>query len=188
MAYSKGDWKKEFDEAIRFHQQAINGDKQAAKKAYEILKKVKLKAVNHPLVEAYYGSSSALIARDHPDLMEKMNLAKRGLKALDNAVKADPMNSEIRILRGNVAFRLPEMYFKRTKTAIEDFQFLTKGYEDKKINISKEQYCEYLLKLGNAYKTLGDSQNAEDTWEVLLKMNNSKYKKLIEQARKNGGV
>ncbi|PMC39189.1 hypothetical protein CJ195_04425 [Bacillus sp. UMB0899] len=188
MAYVKNEWKKEFDEAIKFHQQAIDGNKQAAKKAYEILKKVKLKAVNHALVEAYFGSSSALIARDHHDLMEKMNLAKRGLKALDNAVKAEPNNTEIRILRGNVAFRLPEQYFKRTKTAIEDFQFLTKGFKEKKNKISKEQYSEFLLKLGSAYKAIGDSENAENTWEELLKMNSSKYKKLIEQARKNGGV
>ncbi|WP_078431241.1 hypothetical protein [Metabacillus halosaccharovorans] len=187
MAYSKGDWKKEFQEAIQLHQQAIDGDKQAAKKAYEILKKVKLKTANHALIEAYYGSSSALIARDHPDLIEKMNLAKRGLKVLDQAVKTEPSNSEIRVLRGNVAFRLPETYFKKTKTAIEDFQFLIKEYEDKRNNISKEQYSELLLNLGIAYKTLGDNQNAENIWGKLLKMNNSKYKKLIEKARKNGG-
>lgn len=116
-----------------------------------------------------------------------MNLAKRGLKALDQAIKAEPNNSEIRVLRGNVAFRLPEIYFKRTKTAIEDFQFLIKGYEDKRNNISKEQYSEFLLNLGIAYKTLGDNQNAENIWGKLLKMNNSKYKKIIEKARKNGG-
>ncbi|WP_051475580.1 hypothetical protein [Bacillus sp. J37] len=187
MAYSKGDWKKDFQEAIQLHQQAIDGDKQAAKKAYEILKKVKLKTVNHALIDAYFGSSSALIARDHPDLIEKMNLAKRGLKVLDQAVKAEPNNSEIRVLRGNVAFRLPETYFKRTKTAIEDFHFLIKEYENNRNNISKEQYSEFLLNLGSAYKNLGDNQNAENIWGKLLKMNNSKYKKLIEKARKNGG-
>ncbi|PGT78948.1 lipopolysaccharide assembly protein LapB [Bacillus sp. AFS040349] len=187
MTYQKGDWEKDFEEAVKLHQKAIDGDQQAAKKAYDILKKIKLQAMNYSIVEAYFGSSSALIARDHPDLIEKMNLAKRGLKALDKAVKAEPNHTEIRILRANVAYRLPEMYFKRTKTAIEDFQFLISDYEKKKTDISKDQYCEFLLNLGSSYQTIGDSENAENTWEKLLKINSGKYKKLVEQARKTGG-
>ncbi len=188
MVNAKGEWKKEFEKAVHLHQLAINGDKQAAKQAYDLLKKIRLQTVNNALVDAYFGSSSALIARDHPDLMEKMNLAKRGLKALDNAVKADPNNVEIRILRGNVAYRLPEMYFRRTKTAIEDFQFLVDGYEGKKNKISKNQYCEFLLNLGNSYQVIGESQKADTTWDKLLKINSSKFKKLVDELRKNGGV
>lgn len=187
LTYQKGDWKQDFEEAVKLHQKAIDGDQQAAKKAYDILKKIKLQAMNHSIVEAYFGSSSALIARDHPDLIEKMNLAKRGLKALDKAVKAEPNHTEIRMLRANVAYRLPEMYFKRTKTAIEDFQFLISDYEKKKTDISKDQYCEFLLNLGSSYQTIGDSENAENTWEKLLKINSGKYKKLVEQARNSGG-
>jgi tetratricopeptide (TPR) repeat protein len=187
LATGKNDWEKDFAKAITLHKKGINGDKQAAQKAYESLKNIKLQVNNHPLVEAYFGSSSALIARDHTNINEKSNYGKRGIKALDQAIKLDGDNVEIRLLRGNVALRLPEVYFKRTKTAIEDFNYLIKAYENNNRDISKDQYHEILLKLGKAYQTVGDSKRAEETWNKLLSLNNSKYKKLVAEAKKTGG-
>jgi tetratricopeptide (TPR) repeat protein len=109
------------------------------------------------------------------------------MKALDQAIKLEGNNVEIRMLRGNVAYRLPEVYFKRTKTAIEDFQYLIKAFEGNNRDISKEQYYEILLKLGASYKTVGNSQRAEETWNKLLSLNNSKYKTLVEKAKSTGG-
>jgi tetratricopeptide (TPR) repeat protein len=187
MGTGNTNWKKDLDKAVALHKKAINGDKQAAQKAYETLKNIKLQVNNHSLVEAYFGSSSALIARDSTDLIDKTNYAIRGMKALDQAIKLDGNNVEIRMLRGNVAHRLPEAYFKRTKTAIEDFQYLIKVFEGNNRDISKEQYYEILLKLGAAYKTVGNSQRAEETWNKLLSLNNSKYKTLVEKAKSTGG-
>ncbi|APH04762.1 tetratricopeptide repeat protein [Bacillus weihaiensis] len=186
MVQKKGDWKKEFEEAEKLHNKAIKGDKEAAKKAYTILKQIKQVSLNDSKVEALYGSSSALVARDQMDLIEKTNLAKRGLKSLDKAVATEPKNIDFRILRGNVAFRLPEMYFKRTKTAIEDFEFLIKEYESKKTNLNSEQYYEFLLNLGTSYNTLGKSNEAEKVWNKLVKMNPS-FKPIIENVKRNGG-
>ena len=187
MGTGNTNWKKDLDKAVALHKKAINGDKQAAQKAYETLKNIKLQVNNHSLVEAYFGSSSALIARDSTDLIDKTNYAIRGMKALDQAIKLDGNNVEIRMLRGNVAHRLPEVHFKRTKTAIEDFQYLIKAFEGNNRDISKEQYYEILLKLGAAYKTVGNSQSAEETWNKLLSLNNSKYKTLVEKAKSTGG-
>ncbi|TXC93128.1 hypothetical protein FS935_02745 [Metabacillus litoralis] len=183
----KEDWKEDFKEAVALHQKAIDGDKEAAKKAHAILKKLKTDVINNPTIEAYFGSASALVAKDHIDLIEKMNLAKRGLKELDKAVKAEPKNYEFRLLRGNVAFRLPEMYFKRTKTAIEDFQFLISEYKSRNKNITKNLFCEILLNLGKCYQTLGEFEKADQAWNQLLKENNRKYKTLVENAKRNGG-
>ncbi|WP_226666617.1 tetratricopeptide repeat protein [Metabacillus litoralis] len=187
MAIDKGNWEKDFKEAVALHQKAIDGDKEAAQKAHNILKKIKPVVTNNPLIEAYYGSSAALVARDHIDLIEKMNLAKRGLKSLDKAVTSEPNNLEIRLLRGNVAFRLPEIYFKKTKTAIEDFQFLINEYEKKNKNITKDQYCEILLNLGKSYQTLSKFDDADKVWNKLLKLNSRKYKTHVENAKRNGG-
>lgn len=184
---NKEDWKEDLKAAVALHQKAIEGDKEAAKKALTILKKLKTDVINNPTIEAYFGSASALVAKDHIDLIEKMNLAKRGLKALDKAVKAEPENYEFRLLRGNVAFRLPEMYFKRTKTAIEDFQFLISEYKSRNKNITKNLYCEILLNLGKCYQTLGDFEKADQAWNQLLKENNRKYNTLVENAKRNGG-
>ncbi|MBP3950808.1 hypothetical protein [Bacillus suaedae] len=172
----------EFKEAITLHQKGINGDKKAAEKAFKQLKELKLMNHNDPLIEAYYGSASALVARDHANLMEKTNYAKRGMKALDHAVTKDSSNMEIRMLRGNVAFRLPEMHFKRTSTAIEDFLYLIAAYEKEKGKgtITKDQYEDILFKLGKAYKNSNEDQKAKDVW-TKLSSKNPKYKKQIEK-------
>lgn len=183
----KEEWKEDFKEAVALHQKAIEGDKEAAQKAYSVLKKLKTDVINNPRIEAYFGSASALVARDHIDLIEKMNLAKRGLKSLDKAVKAEPENYEFRLLRGNVAFRLPEMYFKKTKTAIEDFQFLVNEYNSKNTNITKNLYCEILFNLGKCYQALGEFDKADQAWNQLLKENSRKFKTLVENAKRNGG-
>ena len=188
MYFGLENWKESFQEAISLHKKGIEGDKESVEKAYKLLKQIKLQERDHALVEAYLGSITALIARDHPNLMEKSKFAKKGLRLLDQSVQKDPKHLDIRKLRGYVCYRLPEMFFKRTQTAIEDFTFIIDHYEqtiDK--GISREFYYQILFDLGMAYRNMGNETEAVSIWDKLQKIStDSKYLNLVKKAKEEG--
>jgi tetratricopeptide (TPR) repeat protein len=181
-------WEESFQEVITLHKVGIKGDTESVEKAYQLIKKIKLQVRDNALVDAYYGSITALIARDHPNLIEKSKLAKKGLRSLDQSVQKDPNLIDIRILRGYVCYRLPEMFFKRTQTAIEDFTFLIDHYEQNKSKeISREFYFQLLFDLGMAYRNIGNETKAVSKWDKLEKLStDSKYLNLVKEAKGEG--
>ena len=68
------------------------------------------------------------MGRDETNLTKRMKYALSGLKLI-LLLSSRLISSLVRFLRGNVCYRLPEMYFHRTGTAIEDFKFLVDLYE-----------------------------------------------------------
>lgn len=183
--HSHNDYKsydKDLSEAIKLHELGVKGDKEAVKKCYELLKGLYEKKRGNYLVEAYFGSSVALVARDALNPNERFKLALEGLKHLDNAVSNSPNDIKIRMLRANVCLRLPEMYFHRTETAIEDFENLISRYEKNNSLFSKDTYLKIMFDLGVAYKNLKRIKEAHSTWEKLLTLApDTKYKELIRQ-------
>lgn len=182
-----------FAEAIELHKRGLQGDKEAVVKAHELLAKVKELLPENNLVEAYYGSAITLLGRDAIDPMERFKKAVKGLKILDGAVSRDPENIEIRILRGNVCYRLPETYFHRTATAVEDFSYLVSRYEQDPSVFSQDYYCQLLYNLGAANKNLGRNQEANSIWQKLLSVaGETKYKELLSregvQGVQNSGI
>jgi tetratricopeptide (TPR) repeat protein len=175
-------WKDVFSEAVKLHMQGVEGDKEAAQKAYQLMEKVRELASNNNLVEAYYGSASTLLARDIVDPMEKLKKATRGLKILDISVSKEPDNTEIRILRAYVCSRIPENFFHRSVLAIEDFNYLLGRYEKVPSIFSKQMYWKILYELGQAYKNVGKIQEARKTWEKLLSdTTDAKYRGLLKE-------
>jgi len=171
-----------FAEAIELHKRGLQGDKDAVGKAHELLAKVKEMLPENNLVEAYYGSAITLLGRDAIDPMERFKKAVKGLKILDGAVSRDPENIEIRILRGNVCYRLPETYFHRTATAVEDFSYLVSRYEQDPSVFSQDYYFQLLYDLGAANKNLGRNEEADSAWQKLLSVaGETKYKELLSQ-------
>ncbi|MFZ5644240.1 MAG: tetratricopeptide repeat protein [Bacillota bacterium] len=176
------DWKVLLDKAICLHKLGVEGDKEAVREAYDILGKVHELAPDNNYAEAYYGSATCLLGRDVADPMEKFNKAIRGLKILDRCVAREPGNVEIRTLRAKVCYRLPERYFHRTETAIEDFTYMADICEKEAGVFPQEFYCQVLYDLGASYKRLGRNSEAESTWQKLLKSTSDpKYLKLIEK-------
>lgn len=170
-----------FDQAVKLHDRGVEGDAEAVKKAYSLLTTLRLRAPQNALVEAYYGSVTALLGRDAIDPNERFQKAMKGLKTLDRAVATDPGNVQIRILRAYVGYRLPEMYFHRTKTAIEDFSYLVSRYEKDPGVFSREFYWQLLYDLGAAYKRLEQHREADATWSRLLSIaEDPKYKNLLQ--------
>jgi len=171
-----------FAQAVKMYYLGIDGDKEAVIKAHELFKKLYKENSNNHLIEAYYGSATALLGRDVIDPTERFKKVLKGNKILDHAVASDPENHEIRILRGYVSYRLPEMYFHRTTKAVEDFNYLVSQYEQDSSIFSREFYWQLLFDLGTAYKTLEQENEAESTWTKLLSLTTDpKYRELLKQ-------
>lgn len=125
--------------------------------------------------------------RDSSDTGEMFTNSIKSMKLFDDAVNRAPDNIEIRLLRGNHSYRLPEAFFKRTATAVTDFEYLIKRYEQDGSAFSKELYNNLLYVLGKAYQQMGMQSEAKTTWNKLAKTsNNPKYKSLVsEELQKN---
>lgn len=174
-------WEPLFEEAKELHQKAVDGDEKAVKEVFKQLKEIRKKAPSNNLVEAYYGSTIALLGRDASDTMDRFRLVRKGMKILDSAVQKEPNNTEIRILRGYVSYNIPEMYFQRTSTAIEDFEFLISQYEKDSSIFSENMFWKLLYDLGVSYKRVEKPDNSKRTFVKLLKQEPSQeYKELVE--------
>lgn len=172
---------KLFAEGVKLHELGIQGDKNAVKKAYDIFKKLHETDPQDLVSEAYLGSVTSLLGRDSIDPNQKLKLALQGLKILDKVILKDPQNIEIRSIRAYVNFNLPEMFFHRTASAIEDFNTLISLYEHNNNTLTKEFYCQVLYDLGIAYKRLGKKEQTQGVWAKLSQV--TKDPKIIERLK-----
>ncbi|CAG7650264.1 hypothetical protein PAESOLCIP111_06043 [Paenibacillus solanacearum] len=166
--------KKPLEEVKKLHAKGVDGDKKAAKNANEKLAKLREAEPSDALIEAYYGSSLALLARDAAKPLEKADKAQEGLDALNRAVKLDPGHKEIRLLRANVCVRLPESYFQCSRTAIEDFTFLLDRYKENSSYLSHKQVSEILRQLSTAYQNAGNPAEASAVLQRLAQHKSAK--------------
>ncbi|HHU33526.1 MAG: tetratricopeptide repeat protein [Zhaonellaceae bacterium] len=149
-------------EAIKLHDKgALENDKEAVIKAHALLKKLSRANPEDPVVNAYYGSAVTLMARDGSDPIRRMKDVKKGLSILDGVVSNAPDVIQARILRGNVCFRLPETMFRRNSTAVEDFNYLIKRYEQNNSVFSQDFYLQLLDNLSQAYKNVGRNEESK---------------------------
>lgn len=155
------------EDAIKLHEDGIKGNKVAVKKAYTALKELHEQQPADLKIKSYYGSATTLLARDASSVTDKMKYALEGLKHLDQVVESSPDFIPARMLRGNVAYRLPELYFQRTATAIEDFRYLLDVTESDDSILSEQEYVEMLKNLVEAYKRVNQSENAKIYQEKL---------------------
>jgi hypothetical protein len=112
------------EQVIPLHKDAMKGNKKAVQDMHQLLKRVRSDYPGHPLADAYHGITMLLFARDKTTPLDKLRWSKAGLKLLDGAVSAAPQDGRIRLLRGRTVYRLPEKYFHRAHTVIEDYTFL----------------------------------------------------------------
>ncbi|WP_027085916.1 tetratricopeptide repeat protein [Cohnella panacarvi] len=163
-------FKTRLDEAIKRHGKGIQGDRQAAADAYAQLSELRKADPNDALTEAYYGSSLALTARDETRILDKADKANQGLASLDRAVAMAPGNAVIRLIRANVCLRLPEDFFGRTQTAINDFSELLARNEKKPGFLTPVQHKEALQGLAKAYESIGKLNQARSIRQQLSQL------------------
>jgi tetratricopeptide (TPR) repeat protein len=99
-------------------------------------------------------------------------------------VNSSPDDVRIRLLRAYQSFRLPEAFFRRTASAIADFEYLAGRYEKDSSVFSRETYHQILYDLGVAQRRLGMQEESSRVWKKLLSLRpNAKYKAMIEKER-----
>lgn len=175
----------QFEEAIALYKKGLEGDSDAVKKSYEILNDLNSTYPDNTLTQAYFGCLTTLLGRDELDPNKRFTWVMKGLKDLDKAVAKEPNNVEIRNLRGHVCLRLPEIYFHRTSTAVEDFTHLVSRYEKDNSIMSEEMYYEILFDLGTAYKGINKVLEAQKIWDKLLDA--TKDPKYVNWVKRAGG-
>lgn len=167
--------------AVRLHNEGVAGNKEAVQKAQAQFKSLHEQYPGSAKVNAYYGSTLALTARDSHRPSERLNLAKQALTLLDEAVAAEPEERSHRMLRGKIAYRLPEPFFHRTDTAIEDYAVLIDHELTNPGSLDRKTYVQLVYELGEAYYRTQRPKEAKLCWSMLPKLTDDE--KLIQLAR-----
>jgi len=131
---------------IASHQLAVLKVKGASDDAVRYLKKATELAPDDAMLLAYLGSAYAMAGRDSSFVINKISNVNKGLNYLDKAVKKDPKNLTIRLIRAGVAYKLPSM-FSRKSTAENDYLFY--------VNKAKTGTTVDSLRLAEVYFALG---------------------------------
>jgi tetratricopeptide (TPR) repeat protein len=164
--------------------EGAKGNVTAVQEANLLLGRLRLDYPDHPLAEAYHGSIKLLIARDKTNPLERFKWAKNGLKLLDKAVSAAPHDSRVRYLRGRSAYRLPEKYFQRTRTVIEDYCFLIDQelLQEGHLGAMGISYSKLTYELGEAYRRIGRNEAAARCWKKLEQQTQDpEFRELLRQ-------
>lgn len=161
-----------FADAVRLHEEGRAGNKEAVRKARAELQSLYELHPEDANVKAYYGSALTLAARDFANSFERLRLAKQGLSLLDEAVAGDPNNRLFRMMRGKIAYRLPEAIFHRTETAIKDFAVLIDAEMQRPGTLDAATYATLVYELGDAYSRTKRSAEARVCWKHLKNISN----------------
>ncbi|WP_227551646.1 hypothetical protein [Metabacillus sediminilitoris] len=164
----------QFEEGKKVLMKGVDGDKKSVKNAYEIFLKLRNIEPDNALIEAYYGSTLALLGRDAVQPLEKADKAQEGLDSLNQAISMDPNQKEIRMLRANVCLRLPESFFHCTQTAIEDYSFLLERYKKDPSYLTNTQVRGIMEDLSTAYKNVGKLSEANEVLQRLKQFTSKK--------------
>ncbi|WP_235179278.1 tetratricopeptide repeat protein [Bacillus cihuensis] len=154
-------------QVISLHKDALGGNKKAVQDMHQLLEQARSDYPGYPLLDAYYGITLLLIARDKTSPLSRLKGSKAGLKLLDGAVSAAPQDSRIRLLRGRAAYRLPEEHFHRAQTVIEDYTFLIDREMHEEGFLETEKYLQLIYELGEVYCRIGRNQAAIMCWKKL---------------------
>ncbi|MEK3884497.1 hypothetical protein [Paenibacillus sp. PL2-23] len=156
-----------FRRAIEQHNLGVGGDSAAVVGAIALLEPLYRQHPGHALIAAYYGSALVLSARDKSGMTEKFRTAAMGMKLLDEAVAASPQDRVVRLLRGRNAYNLPEQYFQRSGTAIEDYTFIVNQHWSGERPLDTEAYAKLVYELGDACARIGRNADAAGWWARL---------------------
>jgi hypothetical protein len=110
-------------QVVARYQKAWGGDKKEARSLTDDLERWMKDEPNNYLLMAYLGSVYALDSRDAWIGPGKLSYLRKGAAELDEAVKADPSNPAIRLLRAMNYYELPAMLGKH-RAAHDDFAYL----------------------------------------------------------------
>jgi tetratricopeptide (TPR) repeat protein len=144
---------------IVYYAAALKDSKAYSKKAIQYLDQTYQKKPEDAEVLCCLGSTYTLLAKDSSDLSSITSNVNKGIGFMDKAVRMDPDNITIRMIRANNSRNLPK-FLNRRSVAYEDFEHLVSLFE-KKPNVSPSLKASVYQNLAALYKEDGDAAKAQ---------------------------
>jgi tetratricopeptide (TPR) repeat protein len=157
---------------IVYYAAALKDSKTYAKKAIQYLEQAYQKKPEDAEVLCYLGTSYTLLAKDASDLASITSNTNKGIGFMDKAVRMDPNNISVRLIRANNSKNLPK-FLNRRSVAYEDFEYLT-GLFEKKLGVSPSLKASVYRNLAALYKEDGDSAKARKYEAMAAAINKEK--------------
>ncbi|MCB0464815.1 MAG: hypothetical protein KDC78_03935 [Aequorivita sp.] len=99
---------------------------------------------DNPILVAYKGAILTLMAKEAKKIKDKMSFFKEGVSFLESAVKADPLNIEIRTIRLSVQESAPR-FMGYDKSEDEDKKFILDNYIKSSSKVIREFVRNFVL-------------------------------------------
>ena len=143
---------------IVYYGAALKDSKAYANKAIQYLEKAYQKKPEDAEVLCCIGTTYTLLAKDASDLSSITSNMNKGIGFMDKAVRMDPDNISVRLIRANNSKNLPK-FLNRRPVAYEDFEYLA-GLFEKKPAVSPSLKASVYRNLAALYKEDGDPAKA----------------------------
>ena len=138
-------------ESLRNSYSKANSSNENAKNFIAIAEK---KSSNDPVISAYKSASKILEAKVTTEKNKRKSFVKSGATTLENLIKSNPNNAELRVIRMSVQENLPKIvgYNKNLK---EDKTFLINNYSKQNADLKS-----YIKQFAGQSKTMTASEKA----------------------------
>lgn len=110
------------------HYMAIKDSKAYSKKAVQLLEQVQKSKPEDYMVLCCLGSAYTLMAKDAGSPAARADFFNKGVEYMDKAVRKDPNNYRVRMIRANNSKGMPK-FLNRRSIAFEDFETLAGLFE-----------------------------------------------------------
>ncbi len=145
---------------IVYHNMAIQDSKSYAKKAVQYLEQAHQKKPDDYVVLCYLGSAHTLQAKDASNPMCKVYHLNKGVEYMDKAVRKDPENITVRLVRANNSKALSSIFLSQRSTAYEDFEHVA-GLIEKGLRVPTQLKASVYRSLADLFKEDGDLTEAK---------------------------
>jgi hypothetical protein len=145
---------------IAYHDLAITDSKAYAQKAVQYLEKACQNKPDNNIILCYLGSAYTLLAKEVGDRSKQANYVNKGFEDMDKAVRKDPDNIAIRMVRGNNSRALPR-FLNRRPIAYEDFEHLA-GLFEKGVQVPPQLKSSVYRILAGLYQEDGNVAKAQE--------------------------
>jgi tetratricopeptide (TPR) repeat protein len=152
---------------IVYHSMAIQDSKAYAKKAVQYLEQAHQKRPDDYVVLCYLGSAHTLQAKDASNPMCKVYHLNKGVEYMDKAVRKDPENITVRLIRANNSKALSPMFLSQRSIAYEDFEHLASLFE-KGGRVPSQLKASVYRSLADLYKEDGNLAEAKK-YQIMAK-------------------
>jgi len=145
---------------IVYHHMAIKDSKAYAKKAVQYLEQAHQKRIDDNVVLCYLGSAYTLLAKDAWNPLSRTYYLNKGVEYMDKAVRKDPDNITVRLIRANNSKALSSRFLSQRSIAYEDFEHLA-GLFEKGLKVPLQLKTSVYHSLAALYKEDGDVAKAQ---------------------------